>query len=56
MFEDMEAKKVQNARNNANNANLVSNLADVASKTSDPTLKAIGTGVKAADKLTGGKA
>lgn len=53
MIEEMQAKK---ARNDANNANMVKNLAEVASNTQDPTAKAIGTGVKAADKLTGGKA
>ena len=43
-------------RNVANNANLVRNAADIASKTNHPYAKAIGGAVKAADKISGGKA
>ena len=49
----MKAKK---ARNDANNINTVRNAAEVASQIDEPTAKAIGTGVKVADNLTGGKA
>ena len=52
----MTKAQTQKQRNVANNANNVRVLADVASKTGDPTIAAIGTAVKTADKLTGGKA
>ena len=45
-----------NQRNSANNANFVRNAAEVASKTNNPYAKAIGTAVKAADKISGGRA
>lgn len=43
-------------RNVANNVNNVRAAADIASKTNNPYAKAIGGAVKAADKLSGGKA
>ncbi len=46
----------KNQRNIANNANNVRVAADVASKTSNPYAKAAGTAIKAADKISGGKA
>jgi len=42
-------------RNAANNANTIKNAAEVASKTNNPYAKAIGEGIKAADKMSGGK-
>ncbi|MBQ6324042.1 MAG: SpoIID/LytB domain-containing protein [Bacilli bacterium] len=42
-------------RNNQNNTNNIRNAADIAVAAGDPTVKAVGAGVKAADKLTGGK-
>ena len=48
--------EVQRRRNVANNANNVRLAADVASKTANPYAKAAGTAVKAADKVSGGKA
>ncbi len=51
-----DRKKAENERNNRNNTNNVRAAADVASKTANPYAAAIGTGVKAADKVTGGKA
>ena len=47
--------QMQKQRNVTNNANAVRTAANVASKTANPYAKAIGTGVKVADKLTGGK-
>ena len=42
-------------RADANNANNINNLADAAIASGDPRAAAIGTGIKAADKMTGGK-
>lgn len=55
-----EAQKQQQTqskfqRDSANNANTIRNAAEVASKVNNPYAKAIGEGIKAADKLTGGK-
>lgn len=52
----MSSAQAQKQRDNANNANNIRAAADVASKTSNPYAKAIGTGVKVADKISGGKA
>jgi len=48
--------EIQKQRNVANNANNVRVAADIASKSANPYAKAIGAAVKAADKLSGGKA
>lgn len=48
--------KTKKQREAENNAKLIQNVADIASKTTDPTAKAVGTAVKTADKLTNGKA
>ena len=53
MLSDAE---VQKRRNVANNANNIRAAAEFASKTNNPYAKAIGTAVKAADKISGGKA
>ena len=50
-----EDKAREKARADANNADTVRNAASVAQATGHPIAAAIGTGVKAADKLTGGK-
>lgn len=47
---------VQRRRNVANNAHNVRAAADIASKTNNPYAKAIGTAVKAADKISDGRA
>ena len=52
MMEELKKKKERNA---ANNANMLLNAAEIASKTDNPYAKAIGTAVKAADKISGGK-
>lgn len=52
MQEELRNIKEKNA---ANNANTLLNAAEVASKTDNPYAKAIGTAVKAADKISGGK-
>lgn len=49
---EIQQKKEQNISNNANNIRAV---ADMASKTSNPYAKAIGTAVKTADKFSRGK-
>lgn len=46
----------KNKLNAANNAKAVKIAADIASKSGNPYAKAIGTGVKAADKISGGRA
>lgn len=51
-----EERRLQKARNDANNANAIKNAAEIASKTSNPYAKGIGTAVKVADKISGGKA
>lgn len=48
--------QTEKQRNDANNANNVRAAAEVASKTNNPYAKAIGEGVKLADKISGGKA
>lgn len=45
----------EKARNNQNNTNNVRNAADVAMASGHPVAAGVGAGVKAADKLTGGK-
>ena len=50
------SKEEQKARNDANNANTLRNAADVAVASGNPYAVAIGGAVKAADKVTGGKA
>lgn len=50
-----EQRKAQDDRNTRNNANTINNAADVAMASKHPVAAAIGAGVKAADKLTGGK-
>ena len=50
---DKELKKQRNIANNANNVRVA---ADIASKTNNPYAKAAGLAVKAADKISGGKA
>ena len=54
--EKLSQAQLKNQRNVANNARLASNIADAASKSANPYAKAAGTAIKAADKLTGGKA
>lgn len=51
----MDEKKLKNQQNAESNANAIMTAAEIASKTDNPYAKAIGEGVKAADKLTGGK-
>lgn len=51
----IDAKKAETQRNVANNANNVRAAAEIASKTNNPYAKAIGEGVKMADKISGGK-
>ena len=51
--EQVKSKKQIEAENNAK---LARNVAEIASKTSNPYAKGIGTAVKTADKLTNGKA
>jgi len=53
---EMDARQAAMQRNVANNANNVRMAAEIASKTSNPYAKAAGTAIKAADKLSGGKA
>ena len=48
-------QKEEDARSSANNANNIRNAADVAIATKNGYAVAIGTAVKAADKITGGK-
>lgn len=48
-------KQEQRQRNINNNANNIRAAADIASKTNNPYAKAIGEGVKIADKISGGK-
>ena len=56
MDEQREEKKAQEQRNAQNNANNIRNAADVAIASKNPYGMAAGAAVKAADKLTGGKA
>ncbi len=51
-----EEKAYERARADANNADNIRNAASVAQASGHPVAAAIGTGVKAADKITGGKA
>ena len=53
MLSDAEVQRRRNVANNANNVRLA---ADVASNTANPYAKAAGIAVKAADKISGGKA
>ena len=53
---EMDEKELEEARNNANNTNNVRNAADVAVASGYAPAVAVGTAVKAADKVTGGKA
>ena len=53
---EMDAREAAMKRNVANNTNNVRMAAEIASKTSNPYAKAAGTAIKAADKLSGGKA
>ena len=53
MIEEMQAKREQKK---AEQVNAIRNAAEIASKIDDPTAKAIGEGIKLADKLTDGKA
>lgn len=55
-YDEMDDKELEEARNSANNTNNIRNAADVAIASGEAHAVAIGTGVKAADKLTGGKA
>ena len=50
-----EQRKAQFDKDSQNNANTINNAADVAMATKHPVAVAIGGGVKAADKVTGGK-
>ena len=50
------SQQAKTQRNIANNANNIRAAADIASKTSNPYAKAAGMAVKAADKISGGKA
>ena len=50
-----DQKKAERQRENENNANNIRNVADAAMASPHPIPKAIGAGVKAADKITGGK-
>lgn len=50
-----ERNAAQTDRNAANNANTINNAADVAMASKHPVAVGIGAGIKAADKLTGGK-
>lgn len=50
-----EQTKIEDQRKTENNANTLRNAADVAIASKNPYAVAIGAGVKAADKLTGGK-
>lgn len=52
----LNKRQLNQQRNDANNAQNVKALADVASKSANPYAKAIGGAVKAADKISGGKA
>jgi len=52
----MDAKKAATERNVANNTNNVRAAADIAANTNNPYAKAAGMAVKAADKMSGGKA
>lgn len=52
----LSEKQQRAIRNNANNANAVRAAANVASNTANPYAKAIGTGIKVADRLSGGRA
>lgn len=55
--EEIEApQKTQDEINAENNANNLRNAAEVAANSSNPYAKAIGTAVKVADKISGGKA
>lgn len=51
-----EVPKSQDEINSENNANNLRNAAEVAANSSNPYAKAIGTAVKVADKVSGGKA
>ena len=53
---DMNAEQAALQRNVTNNANNVRAAAEIASKTDHPYAKAAGMAVKAADKISGGKA
>ena len=52
MQEELKNIKEKNA---ANNANMLLNAAEIASKTDHPVAKGVGTAIKVADKLSGGK-
>ena len=53
---NIDAREIQKQRNVANNTNNVRAAADIASKVDHPYAKAAGLAVKAADKMSGGKA
>ena len=55
-IEDMDEKELEEARNSANNTENIRNAADVAIASGNAYAVAAGTAVKAADKVTGGKA
>ena len=55
-IEDMDEKELEEALNSANNTNNIRNAADVAIASGEAHAVAIGSAVKAADKVTGGKA
>ena len=52
----MNVEQAASQRNVTNNANNVRAAAEIASKTNNPYAKAAGTAIKAADKISGGKA
>ena len=51
-----DEERLKKARDNANNAQAVSALANYGSNSANPYAKVIGTGIRAADKLSGGEA
>ena len=51
----IERDRAKTSQNAANNANTINNAADVAMASKHPVAVGIGAGIKAADKLTGGK-
>ncbi len=55
-YDDSSDQEQQDARSNANNARNIRNAADVAIASKNPYAMAAGGAVKAADKITGGKA
>ncbi|MDO4963246.1 MAG: hypothetical protein Q4E75_04025 [bacterium] len=52
----VEKKRLENQKNINNDTQAVKTAADIASKTSNPYAKAIGTAIKTADKFSDGKA